>query len=121
MNYLDLPKTALLDIDGCLVVYDHEVIACRKPMTVLPGVIEKLTEWKAKSYKIILTTGRGHERRDATIAQLKAAGLAHFYDELITGIGGGRRFLVNDIKPDGYIAATVHNLPRNAGISSIDE
>ena len=42
-----------------------------------------------------------------------------YYDQLIMGIGGGTRVLINDNKPNGDIAALFINLERNKGINDI--
>jgi hypothetical protein len=43
-----------------------------------------------------------------------------FYDQLIMGVGGGVRHLVNDKKPDGTPTAFAHNLTRNEGIGGLN-
>ena len=42
------------------------------------------------------------------------------YDQLIMGIGGGQRVLINDLKPDGSLTAGAINLNRNQGISNLE-
>ena len=64
----------------------------------------------------MISTGRQLSLLE-TQRQLKIAGVQ--YDQLIMGIGGGPRHVINDIKPEGTLTAFAHNLPRNAGISSI--
>jgi hypothetical protein len=56
--------------------------------------------------------------RQVTEQQLREAGI--FYDQLIMGVGGGHRYLINDRKPDGAEYATAINLNRNEGIEKID-
>jgi hypothetical protein len=55
--------------------------------------------------------------RKATEEQLARLGV--FYDQLIMGIGGGDRILINDNKPDGRETAFAINLERNKGIDDI--
>ena len=44
-----------------------------------------------------------------------------FYDQLIMGIGGGNRILINDRKPDsGIDTAYSINIHRNEGIAEIE-
>ena len=113
------PKTIFCDIDGTLIRHDSPDIAFKSDykMTVLNGTLEKLLEWDRLGYNIILTTGRRESMRAITKKQLGEVGI--FYDQLIMGLGGGERCLVNDTKPDGTITATAINLPRNAGIATI--
>ena len=115
------PKTIFCDIDGTLVRHEKPSAATRPSfsMTVLDGTIEKLLEWDRKGYNIILTTGRKESLRESTVAQLHEAGI--FYDQLIMGIGGGYRVLINDRKPDSADdTARAINLTRNKGIGSIE-
>ena len=53
-----------------------------------------------------------------TEKQLAEAGI--FYDQLIMGVGGGVRILINDNKPNGDLAARCINLERNMGIKDIN-
>lgn len=112
------PKTIFIDIDGTICEYNFDVFTGKEDMKLLPGVLEKFAEWRKKKYNIILTTGRGLDR-ETTEAQLARAGI--LYDQLVMGIGGGKRVLINDIKPDGYITAIAYCLPRNIGLEMIDE
>lgn len=108
--------TIFVDLDGTLIEYDFEVFTGRADPKVLPGTLEKLTEWRKQGCRIIITTGRSLPQLE-TERQLKLAGIP--YDHLITGIGSGIRHLINDSKPDGTQRAVAHNLTRNAGIASI--
>lgn len=114
------PMTIFCDIDGTLVEHNSVDISCNPDLElkVLPNVIEKLKEWEFKGYRIILTTGRKKSLRKATIKQLRRAGI--FYDQLIMGIGGGYRVLINDKKPDGNITAFSFSPDRNFGLEDID-
>jgi len=113
------PKTIICDIDGTLV--KHEIptknTSPNKQLELLPGTVEKLSEWDAKGYNVILITGRRESMRKATEEQLARLGV--FYDQLIMGIGGGDRILINDNKPDGRETAFAINLERNKGIDDI--
>ena len=120
MSYIDLrPKTIICDIDGTLVKHEAPTFntSSNKKLEILPGTIEKLAEWDAKGYNIILITGRRESMRKATEEQLARLGV--FYDQLIMGIGGGDRILINDNKPDGRETAFAINLERNKGIDDI--
>ena len=116
------PDTYILDIDGTLVEYDFDVFTGKKDMKVLPGVLEKLKEWKEQGSQIVLVTGRGEKSssapREVTEAQLKKAGIP--YDHLVIGVGGGRRILVNDTKPDGTVTAIAYSVDRNSGLNGVN-
>ena len=113
------PKTIICDIDGTLV--KHNIPAKNTSpnnlLELLPGTVEKLSEWDAKGYNIILITGRRESMRTATEKQLAELGI--FYDQLIMGIGGGPRIVINDNKPNGQETAFAINLERNKGINDI--
>ena len=114
------PKTIFCDIDGTLVTHTKPTDS-QKPihkLDLLEGTIEKLLEWDKLGYNIILTTGRKESLREVTKNQLAEAGI--IYDQLVMGIGGGKRYLINDRKPYGdenYAVAI--NLERNTGIKNI--
>jgi len=111
-------KTIFCDIDGTLIKHHGSLSKqlTHKP-EILEGVIEKFDEWDRKCYNIILTTGRKESLRRITENQLAELGLV--YDQLIMGIGGGPRILINDIKPSGLKTAFSVNLERNKGIRDV--
>ena len=114
------PKTIFCDIDGTLLKHfpAGQSFNSYEPK-VLPGTIEKLLEWDKKGYIIILTTGRKNSMRKITEKQLEIAGI--FYDQLIMGIGGGVRILINDYKPNNTEETAVAiTLERDFGISKIN-
>jgi hydroxymethylpyrimidine pyrophosphatase-like HAD family hydrolase len=122
MSSLDnRPKTILCDIDGTLVKH---VAPCNSAqpshkMELLPGTIEKLSEWDKKGYNIILISGRREGARRETEKQLSEAGI--IYDKLILGVGGGIRHLINDTKPDStFDTAFSHTIKRNEGIKNLE-
>lgn len=115
------PKTIFCDIDGTILNHwgtAHYNMTAMVPK-LLPGVKEKLGEWDARGYQIILITGRKEGMRRVTEQQLD--GLGVIYDQLIMGIGGGIRVLVNDKKPgldhDTAVAITVE---RNVGLDGVE-
>lgn len=119
--------TVILDIDGVLLEtssqLDQQIRNDSYPKA-LPGVVEKLKEWDRMGCSIILLTGRPESARRMTIEQLECQGI--FYDQLIMGVGGGVRLLVNDRKPvskefpDGRVTAFAVSPPRNHGIKDIN-
>ena len=114
------PNTIFCDIDGTLVKHNGDI--CSQHLgdpILLKGVKEKFQEWDRKGYKIFLTTGRRESVRRDTEIQLSNAGI--FYDQLIMGVGGGARVLINDRKPNGeHDTAVAINLIRNEGLGDID-
>ena len=114
------PKTIICDIDGTLV--KHELpwknTSASQKLELLPGTVEKFSEWDSKGYNIILMTGRKESLRVNTEKQLSDIGI--FYDKLIMGVGGGPRIIINDNKPDGRKTAFAYSLERNKGISNLD-
>lgn len=117
---MNRPKTIFCDIDGTLIYHTGDIInQYIMPFELLPGTLDKFKDWDRKGYNIILTTGRREGMRDITEKELKRLGV--FYDQLIMGIGGGIRVIINDKKPDGeYDTALAINLNRNEGINKID-
>ena len=120
MEKIDV-KTLFLDIDGTLVKHENPSITSKPShkMVVLKGTIDRLLEWNKKGYTIILTTGRRESMRDKTKIQLETFGI--FYDQLIMGIGGGERIIINDRKENSNLDTCQSiNLDRNQGIKNID-
>lgn len=113
------PPTILCDIDGLLVYHEPPTIsACLDHHAKgLPGLYDKLLEWDRRGCIIILLTGRREGARRETERQLAELGI--IYDQLVMGLGGGVRVLINDMKPDGALAARCINVPRNEGIGGI--
>lgn len=114
------PATIFCDIDGTLVKHNIPT-EIQKPdykLELLDGTLEKLVEWDKLGYRIILTTGRKESLRRVTELQLEEAGI--IYDMLIMGIGGGKRYIINDKKTyseEPYAIAI--NIKRNQGIKDI--
>jgi hypothetical protein len=121
MSYTEKrPKTIFSDIDGTLIehISPFKSTNPNHKMKLLPGTLEKLQDWDMKGYYIILTTGRKESMRKSTEIQLAEVGI--MYDQLIMGIGGGIRVLINDTKPYGdFNTAESINLNRNEGIKNI--
>ena len=112
-------KTIFCDIDGTLIKHHGSLSkqVINEP-ELLAGVIEKLDEWDRKCYNIILTTGRRESLRDITHEQLSSVGIV--YDQLIMGLCGGTRVLINDFKPDSdEPTAVAINLKRNEGVTNV--
>ncbi len=117
------PLTIFLDIDGCIFPHPghpNNHLTPISEMYLLPGVKEKFNEWIMKDYKIILVTGRKECTRNETVTQLKNFGIT--WDQLIMGIGGGNRILINDTKPNSNEnTATAYTIKRNQGMSELQD
>ena len=114
------PKTIFCDIDGTLVRHSAPIKTTNPnlELELLPGVLGKLLEWDKLGYNIILVSGRRESSRLATEKQLAKLGI--IYDQLILGIGGGKRYIINDRKSysrEDYAIAI--NLDRDLGIGEI--
>lgn len=117
---MNRPKTIFLDIDGTIIHHcENMVEQITGTHKLLDNAIEKLMEWERKGYNIILTTGRKESYRARTEAMLDKLGVP--YDQMVMGIGGGVRVLVNDRKLDNTNdTAIAINLERNEGIGKIE-
>jgi len=114
-------KTIFCDIDGTLIRHLPTPSSTLRAdgLILLDGTLEKLDEWDKKGYNIILTTGRKESMRPVLEKQLQEVGI--FYDQLVMGIGGGPRILINDLKPGISVkTATAINVKRDSGISDIE-
>ncbi len=109
------PATIFCDIDGTILEHAGLVSDIQKKyQKICPAVLEKFNQWESQGFKIILTTGRPESMRSFTERQLSIRGL--FWDQLIMGLGGGIRYLINDRKPDGTDTAFAINLDRDKGL-----
>ena len=76
---MNKPKTIICDIDGVLLRHNNKGLSGQvKKVRPLPGTLEKLNEWDAKGYNIILITGRRESQRKITEDILR--NYAIFYD-----------------------------------------
>jgi hypothetical protein len=111
--------TFFVDIDGTLVYLPKHVTYDANDAKLLPGAIEKLTEWKRQGHTIVLTTGRESARREKLIKMLSDLNVP--YDQLVTNLRPGPRILINDKKPYSEIhqMARAVQVRRNQGIAHI--
>ena len=112
--------TIFCDLDGTLWEQGDptEIAKPGYQPKIIHGTVSKIREWDSKGYKIILTTGRKESLRDVTVKQLSFAGIV--YDQLVMGIGGGSRVLINDLRANGDQSAFVFQPKRNEGIGGIE-
>ena len=112
------PKTIICDIDGVLLEHRNQGLSSQLGAKALSGTVEMVNNWDAKGYNIILITGRRESLRNKTEQQLLMYDI--FYDQLIMGVGGGDRIVVNDRKPNSdRDTAYAINLYRNEGIDNV--
>lgn len=111
--------TFFVDIDGTLLYLPKHVTYDPSDAQLLPGAIEKLTEWKQLGHTIVLTTGRESARREKLISLLQHLKVP--YDQLVTNLKPGPRILINDKKPYSEIhqMARAIQVRRNQGIQHI--
>ena len=113
------PKTIISDIDGVIFKHTGNIAELHliEPV-LLPGVKEQWVDFDRKGYKIILVTGRRESTRKKTEEQLTKAGI--FFDQLVMGVGGGPRVLINDRKENSTEdMAIAVNLIRNEGLKNV--
>lgn len=112
--------TFFVDIDGTLLYLPKHVSYDSNDATLLPGAIEKLTQWKQEGHIIVLTTGRETSRREKLIQMLQELKVP--YDQLVTNLRPGPRILINDKKPYSEIhqMAKAIQIRRNQGIAHIN-
>ena len=114
-------KTIICDIDGTIFKYSpnghYDLVKKRDPQ-ILPGVLEKFTEWEMAGCRIILITGRRESVREITEATLRDFGIP--YDVLLMGYADTGRVLINDINWKGRVKAHAINLIRDEGFENIE-
>lgn len=122
---MEIPKTIFCDIDGVLIRHGGKIHTINdnakyNRMTILPGVLEKLSNWKDKCYQIILVTARPESMRRLTKYELQGQNIV--YDQLIMGVSRGQRVVINDFKPDmpEYHTAFAVNLKRDEGLINVE-
>jgi phosphoserine phosphatase len=113
-------KTIFCDIDGTLVYQFPFDAFDENKVEVLPGVAEKVKEWKEADHYIVLTTARPENMREGTIKQMQLAGI-HF-NQLVMGIGREERYLINNsekLTPDVSRAIGI-SVKRDGGFTDVD-
>ena len=122
-------KTIFCDIDGTLLFHHGRGLSGQftYKAQVLPGVIDKLNEWQASGFTIVLTTGRRESQRLQTEQQLKELGV--FWDRMVMGLPNGERIIINDLKAGKKAhhlsdkknrTARAICLERNSGIAGVE-
>lgn len=116
-------KTIFCDIDGTLIKHTGDICMQAKmdikDIELLPNTIDAIRKWDKLGYNIILTTGRKESLREKTKTQLTQLGIV--YDQLIMGIGGGKRIIINDKKENAQEnQCYAINVVRNKGLVEYD-
>ena len=114
LQYKSKINTYFIDIDGVLfengAQYFEPYWGTTKP--ILEN-IEKIKELKSKGNYIIITTSRTEKYREITLKQFKEVGLE--YDQLVMGIGNGKRIIINDFSNSNpYPSCEAINIERNS-------
>ena len=113
------PHTIFCDIDGTLLKHNNSISEITTNTELLPNTKKAIESWDSLGYNIILTTGRKESLRKKTEEQLSNAGI--IYDQLIMGIGGGSRIIINDRKINGDKNTCYSmNVIRNKGLPFYD-
>lgn len=117
MSKRDERKVIFCDIDGTLIKKQSTLREMLSVTQVLPGTYEKLSEWRANDYMIVLTTARPESTRNQTIYQLTSVGI--FWDQLVMGLPTGERYVINDSKR-GWKRAYGIALEQDQGIKDVE-
>jgi len=113
------PKTLFIDIDGTILKHMHTISdVYNNAAELLPGVLEKINQWDSQGHRIIFVTARKESTRTITEQQLHSFGLA--WDQLVMGVGGGERYLINDkLERNDMDRAVAINAITNQGFINI--
>jgi hypothetical protein len=112
-------KTIFCDIDGTLFKYrDFKTIRHTEP-ELTPGSYVKMNKWASDGHCIVITTARPESMREHTINELSNTGIP--FDQLIMGIGGDSRHIINDNCPKNPTVprAGSFSLLRDEGMKNI--
>ena len=88
--------TIFCDIDGTLIKHESHS-NCDISRNKKLRCMEKINEWKNHGHTIVLTTARSKKYEKDLVELLGQLGIK--YDDLVTGLPSGPRFVINDRKP----------------------
>lgn len=113
-------KTFFIDIDGTTIKHSyHSWDKNISKMELLPGVLEKINEWKQQGHYIVFTTARRGENHPNLKQELIDLGLP--VDQLLTDVESGQRVLINDkLKDKDIDRALGINVVTDAGFNTIN-
>lgn len=111
--------TIFCDIDGTLIVHEDKPDYSRLPQ-LLPGSREKLRNWIADGYCVVLCTARPKADEARLAEMLRELDIP--YHQIVTGLASGVRILINDRKPYEMFTAQAASLEiaRNQGIAALE-
>jgi len=113
----DLKKgTIFCDLDGTLIKHVSVPSESGDDIVLLEGAVEKLNEFRAKGYLVVLTTSRSQANLFGVLEKLRTLGLE--CDQIICDLPVGPRHLINDSK-DQEVRAFAHALTRDVGIKDV--
>lgn len=108
--------TVFCDLDGTLVKHVPVPSETGEDIELLDGSVEKLREFRAKGYCLVLTTSRVSSNVVQVIERLRANGLN--FDQIICDLPIGPRYLINDSRDD-ECRAIAYSTVRDGGIAHI--
>jgi hypothetical protein len=108
-----LPKSWLLDLDGCIVRHNGHLEGNDE---LLIGAVEF---WRSipVADRIIVMSSRPETERQAIMDFFAERGLR--VDQIILGLPHGERICVNDTKPSGLRTAVAINVARDVGLGAV--
>ena len=108
-----LPKSWLLDLDGCIVRHNGHLEGNDE---LLIGVVEF---WRSipVADRIIVMSSRPETERQAIMDFFAERGLR--VDQIVLGLPHGERICVNDTKPSGLRTAVAINVARDVGLGAV--
>ena len=93
--------TIFIDLDGTLIFHNSGLDQNRKEIEeVVPiniDIFDELSKFQQSGGKVIVTTTRTANSNSSLVSQIESFGFKP--DQIIFGLTGGQRLLVNDIKP----------------------
>ncbi len=114
---MEYKATIFCDIDGVLIEHENIPMYDDISFKVLDGTIDKINEWVANKYYIVLVTAR----KDTKLLKDKIKKSGIKYNKLITKLPSCPRHIINDRKPSNKLKpqTSSYEVYRNEGISNI--
>ena len=109
-------KTIFCDIDGTIFKYRSFATYISSTPELLPQAKERVNGWFDQGHVIVLTTARPDYLRHHTLKELTEAGIR--FHKLITNLGRGERYLINDKHPEDGDRAISINLKTDEGFAN---
>ena len=111
--------TIFCDIDGTLIQHEDRPDYSRLPR-LLPGSREKLRQWIAEGYHVVLCTARRTEDEPRLVEMMRELALP--YHRIVSGLPSGMRVVINDRKPHAMFTSQAASLEiaRDQGIAAVE-